>query len=147
MECGSRVPCLPACPAAFVSEKAIQEVAAQLRARVLYRDDELMVIDKPAGLAVQGGPGEPSFHAPPSSLRASGALGFEGVDAAEDNGNERQAGPHAAGQTDRAGTCTGRASTAAIAMRQQRMREHAMVGCPSATETNQDSLGPVWHAE
>ena len=29
--------------------------AEAIRARVLYRDDELLVIDKPAGLAVQGG--------------------------------------------------------------------------------------------
>ncbi|MAG96816.1 MAG: RluA family pseudouridine synthase [Alphaproteobacteria bacterium] len=29
--------------------------AAELRARVLYRDDELIAIDKPPGLAVQGG--------------------------------------------------------------------------------------------
>ncbi len=33
---------------------AAAEVEA-IRARVLYRDDEVMVIDKPAGLAVQGG--------------------------------------------------------------------------------------------
>jgi 23S rRNA pseudouridine955/2504/2580 synthase len=33
--------------------------AAELRARVLYRDDELMAFDKPPGLAVQGGSGTP----------------------------------------------------------------------------------------
>lgn len=31
------------------------EEAARLRERVLYRDDDIIVIDKPAGLAVQGG--------------------------------------------------------------------------------------------
>jgi 23S rRNA pseudouridine955/2504/2580 synthase len=31
--------------------------AEALRARVLYRDDDMLVIDKPAGLAVQGGSG------------------------------------------------------------------------------------------
>ncbi len=31
--------------------------AEELRARVLYRDDEVLAIDKPAGLAVQGGSG------------------------------------------------------------------------------------------
>ena len=30
-------------------------LAGELRARVLYRDEELLVLDKPAGLAVQGG--------------------------------------------------------------------------------------------
>lgn len=33
------------------------EAASDLRRRVLYRDDELLVIDKPPGLAVQGGSG------------------------------------------------------------------------------------------
>jgi 23S rRNA pseudouridine955/2504/2580 synthase len=33
------------------------EDAADLRARVLYRDDAVLIIDKPAGLAVQGGSG------------------------------------------------------------------------------------------
>ena len=33
------------------------EAAGDLRRRVLYRDDELLVIDKPPGLAVQGGSG------------------------------------------------------------------------------------------
>ena len=32
--------------------------ARALRARVLYRDDELIALDKPAGLAVQGGTGQ-----------------------------------------------------------------------------------------
>jgi 23S rRNA pseudouridine955/2504/2580 synthase len=31
--------------------------ARDIRARVLYRDEDVMVIDKPAGLSVQGGPG------------------------------------------------------------------------------------------
>lgn len=31
------------------------EEAAELRRRVLYRDDDIIVLDKPAGLAVQGG--------------------------------------------------------------------------------------------
>lgn len=32
--------------------------AADLRARVLYKDDAVLIIDKPAGLAVQGGSGQ-----------------------------------------------------------------------------------------
>lgn len=32
-------------------------LAEALRGRVLYRDEELLVLDKPPGLAVQGGPG------------------------------------------------------------------------------------------
>ncbi|KAK9824138.1 hypothetical protein WJX72_008058 [[Myrmecia] bisecta] len=35
----------------------LDKLAAQLRERVVYMDNELLVLDKPAGLAVQGGPG------------------------------------------------------------------------------------------
>lgn len=56
-----RVPPLAAEPAAGAAPRpkappAIGErEAAELRARVLYRDDDVIAIDKPAGLAVQGG--------------------------------------------------------------------------------------------
>ena len=36
---------------------SIAQESEELRARVLYRDDWLIVLDKPAGLAVQGGSG------------------------------------------------------------------------------------------
>lgn len=59
-----RVPPLPdvAAPAvARSSEKGIAKVneadAADLRSRVLYRDADVLAIDKPPGLAVQGGTG------------------------------------------------------------------------------------------
>jgi 23S rRNA pseudouridine955/2504/2580 synthase len=44
----------PLPPKPAVSDKE----AAMLRGRVLYKDDEVLVIDKPAGLAVQGGTGQ-----------------------------------------------------------------------------------------
>lgn len=54
-----RVPPLPSTPAAAprpASARPADDPAAQaLRARVLHRDDAVLVIDKPAGLAVQGG--------------------------------------------------------------------------------------------
>ena len=53
-----RVPPLPAAPAA---PKPILEIdpntAKDLQRAVLYRDDQLMVLNKPPGLPVQGGPG------------------------------------------------------------------------------------------
>jgi len=40
------------------SKPAVSDADARdLKSRVLYRDDHVIVIDKPAGLAVQGGPG------------------------------------------------------------------------------------------
>ncbi|VBB68708.1 Ribosomal large subunit pseudouridine synthase C [invertebrate metagenome] len=53
-------PSLPNGEDAIASRSATvqqQEAAALLRARVLYRDSLVLAIDKPAGLAVQGGPG------------------------------------------------------------------------------------------
>ncbi|MBS7809711.1 RluA family pseudouridine synthase [Roseococcus pinisoli] len=53
-----RVPPMPSKPAPKAEPKPISEtVAAEIQSRVLYRDDSVIVIDKPPGLAVQGGPG------------------------------------------------------------------------------------------
>ena len=38
-------------------DKRLRAAAAALQTRVLHLDEGLLVIDKPAGLAVQGGPG------------------------------------------------------------------------------------------
>ena len=51
-----RVPPLPAAPAP-PSPAADPTAAAALAEMVLYRDDKLMVLDKPPGLPTQGGPG------------------------------------------------------------------------------------------
>lgn len=54
-----RIPPLPAPqPATRPGPVALSDVIA-LRDRILYRDDVLIAIDKPAGLAVQGGSGTP----------------------------------------------------------------------------------------
>lgn len=51
-----RVPPLPeGAPAPRDEARVSAHEAADLRARVLHRDDRLLVLDKPAGLAVQGG--------------------------------------------------------------------------------------------
>ena len=51
-----RVPPLPPAPAAKpVAARPDHPAAAALRARILHRDAAVLVIDKPAGLAVQGG--------------------------------------------------------------------------------------------
>ena len=57
-----RVPPLPAVEPARAKPapapaRVSREDAAMLRQRVLYRDDDVLAIDKPAGLAVQGGTG------------------------------------------------------------------------------------------
>lgn len=53
-----RVPPMPTQPAPKAEPKKIPDaVAAEIQSRVLYRDDSVIVIDKPPGLAVQGGPG------------------------------------------------------------------------------------------
>jgi 23S rRNA pseudouridine955/2504/2580 synthase len=57
-----RVPPLPAGPAPSGGEgrrlSAADEGAARdLAARIIHRDDDVLVLDKPHGLAVQGGPG------------------------------------------------------------------------------------------
>ncbi len=49
---------LPSGKPAPASERRVEpREAAALKERVLYRDDDIIVIDKPAGLAVQGGTG------------------------------------------------------------------------------------------
>ena len=55
-----RVPPLQAPPPAREQPPpaASEAEAADLRARVLYRDGEILALDKPAGLAVQGGSGQ-----------------------------------------------------------------------------------------
>lgn len=53
-----RVPPLAAAPPPAAAPAPIDPlVAKDLRAAILYRDEQLIVIDKPAGLPVQGGPG------------------------------------------------------------------------------------------
>ena len=52
-----RVPPLPDAPAPAASPKITDRDAEAVRRLVLYRDDEVLVIDKPAGMAVQGGTG------------------------------------------------------------------------------------------
>jgi len=52
-----RVPPLPEAPPPDDSDRDRPPDAAWLRKRVLYRDDDVLAIDKPAGLAVQGGSG------------------------------------------------------------------------------------------
>jgi 23S rRNA pseudouridine955/2504/2580 synthase len=46
-----------AAPAAAKPRPEDERLAAELRRRVLYRDRDALIIDKPAGLAVQGGTG------------------------------------------------------------------------------------------
>ena len=50
-----RVPPLPPAPAAIPAEALSAEDRAFVRRLVLYEDDEVLVLNKPAGLAVQGG--------------------------------------------------------------------------------------------
>ena len=51
-----RVPPLPRDPAPAMEPRPVSDRDARaLRAAVLYRDDDMLAIDKPAGLAVQGG--------------------------------------------------------------------------------------------
>ncbi len=53
-----RVPPLPETPPDMPSSVPVSAAdAADLKSRILHRDDMLIVIDKPAGLAVQGGSG------------------------------------------------------------------------------------------
>jgi len=53
-----RVPPLRAAAPERLPPPVDQAEAEALRARVLYRDDEVLALDKPAGLAVQGGSGQ-----------------------------------------------------------------------------------------
>ena len=52
-----RVPPLPDAPAPAAAPKITDRDAEAVRRLVLYSDDEVLVIDKPAGMAVQGGSG------------------------------------------------------------------------------------------
>jgi 23S rRNA pseudouridine955/2504/2580 synthase len=53
-----RVPPMPAAPAAPAAPADIDpDTARELQRAVLYRDDQLIVLNKPPGLPVQGGPG------------------------------------------------------------------------------------------
>ena len=53
-----RVPPMPTAPAPKAEAKPVPEAfAAELQSRVLYRDAHMLVLDKPQGLPVQGGPG------------------------------------------------------------------------------------------
>lgn len=53
-----RVPPMPSTPAPKADAKPVPEAFAKdLQARVLFRDEHLLVLDKPQGLPVQGGPG------------------------------------------------------------------------------------------
>lgn len=53
-----RIPPMPTKQAPKADPKPIPDaIAEELRARVLHRDDSVIVINKPPGLAVQGGPG------------------------------------------------------------------------------------------
>ena len=53
-----RVPPMPSTPAPKADAKPVPEAFAKdLQSRVLFRDEHLLVLDKPQGLPVQGGPG------------------------------------------------------------------------------------------
>lgn len=53
-----RLPPMPDTPAPKAEPRPIPEAAArEIQSRVLYRDASVIVLDKPPGLAVQGGPG------------------------------------------------------------------------------------------
>jgi len=54
-----RIPPLPAPESATRPGPVARSDVMALRGRILYRDDVLIAIDKPAGLAVQGGSGTP----------------------------------------------------------------------------------------
>ncbi|MBV9783646.1 MAG: RluA family pseudouridine synthase [Acidisphaera sp.] len=52
-----RIPPLPAAPAPAPARPVDERAAGELQGRVLYRDEQVLVLDKPYGLPVQGGPG------------------------------------------------------------------------------------------
>ncbi|GAC1341493.1 MAG: RluA family pseudouridine synthase [Acetobacteraceae bacterium] len=52
-----RVPPLPEAPPPIARPALDPALTRELRGMVLYQDDQVMVLDKPHGLAVQGGPG------------------------------------------------------------------------------------------
>src|SRR5580658_5040602 len=52
-----RIPPLPALPAAKPRSEPNPAATREIEAMILYQDDHLIVLNKPYGLAVQGGPG------------------------------------------------------------------------------------------
>src|SRR4051794_14776841 len=52
-----RIPPLPDAPAPRAPRPVSEQDARELEGMVLYRDDSVLVLDKPHGLPVQGGPG------------------------------------------------------------------------------------------
>jgi len=52
-----RIPPLPPAPAAKPQQAADPAATRDIEAMILYQDDHLIVLNKPYGLAVQGGPG------------------------------------------------------------------------------------------
>src|SRR5580693_478435 len=52
-----RIPPLPATPPPKPMPQANPAATREIEAMILYQDDHLLVLDKPYGLAVQGGPG------------------------------------------------------------------------------------------
>ncbi len=52
-----RIPPLPAAPAPPAAPPPDERTRAELERMLLYRDDHLLVLDKPPGLPTQGGPG------------------------------------------------------------------------------------------
>src|SRR4030088_2862372 len=52
-----RVPPMPVAPAPLAQPSIDPALTRELQDMVLYQDDQVMVLDKPHGLAVQGGPG------------------------------------------------------------------------------------------
>ncbi len=52
-----RVPPMPSAPPPIAVREPDEKDAAELAAMVIYRDAHVIVLDKPHGLAVQGGPG------------------------------------------------------------------------------------------
>ena len=54
--------CAPSCAGGARRAAALAACGELLRQRVLHIDEELLVLDKPAGLPVQGGPGGAGRH-------------------------------------------------------------------------------------
>jgi 23S rRNA pseudouridine955/2504/2580 synthase len=52
-----RIPPLPEAPPPKPRPEVPAALARELRGRILHRDEHVLALDKPAGLAVQGGPG------------------------------------------------------------------------------------------
>src|SRR6185437_10527860 len=52
-----RIPPLPAAPPPKPAQEIDADTARDVQRMVIYRDDHLLVLNKPPGLPVQGGPG------------------------------------------------------------------------------------------